>query len=78
MFLYHGITNYVAVHLLAQRSKLIVAPVAVLLAVALATTSYYLVEIRFLRLKAKFIGRSIRLPRAISTWKYRLTPAGSK
>jgi peptidoglycan/LPS O-acetylase OafA/YrhL len=78
MFLYHGITNYVAIHLVGQKSKLAVVPIAVLLAVGAGTISYYLVELKFLRLKERFIGKPAAAPQQLTPWKYEMAPARSE
>jgi peptidoglycan/LPS O-acetylase OafA/YrhL len=57
MFLYHLLAIQVTAYLLPQRSLLRTTPVAVLLTVLMGTCSYYLIELRFLRLKSKFIVR---------------------
>ena len=57
MFLFHVFANDLAKHvLLPHRPLIIVTPVAIALAVAMGTASYYLIEARFLRLKPKFGG----------------------
>lgn len=58
MFLYHVFGNQVVKHFLGRTSMLLEIPAAVTLAVLAGTVSYYLVEIRFLRLKARFGGLS--------------------
>jgi peptidoglycan/LPS O-acetylase OafA/YrhL len=55
MFLYQAVTNYWATHLLKNHSRLVVAVAAVSLALLLGSMSYYAVELRFLRLKTRFI-----------------------
>jgi peptidoglycan/LPS O-acetylase OafA/YrhL len=57
MFLYHLLAIQVTTYLLPQRSLPRTTPVAVLLTVLMGTCSYYLIELRFLRLKSKFIVR---------------------
>ena len=55
MFLYQSVTNYWATHLLKNHSRWLVFAAATALAILLGSVSYYLVELRFLRLKTKFI-----------------------
>ncbi|MGH9515531.1 MAG: acyltransferase family protein [Terriglobales bacterium] len=61
MFLYQAVTNYWATHLLKNHSRSVVVAAALSLAVLLGSASYYLIELRFLRLKTKFIrgGRKV-------------------
>ncbi len=66
MFLYHPLANELAKHYLHHRSILLIAPTAVALAVLMGTCSYYLIELRFLRLKSKFIGQR---ERRVLNWK---------
>jgi peptidoglycan/LPS O-acetylase OafA/YrhL len=55
MFLYQAVTNYWATHLLKNHSRLVVAAAAVSLALLLGSLSYYAVELKFLRLKTRFV-----------------------
>ncbi len=57
MFLYHGFTNRLAVYLLKGSPKFVVVIAAICLATLCGTVSFYLIELRFLRLKSKFPGR---------------------
>jgi peptidoglycan/LPS O-acetylase OafA/YrhL len=61
MFLYHPFANELTKHYLHHHSMLLIAPTAVALAILMGTCSYYLIELRFLRLKSQFIGRKERL-----------------
>jgi len=77
MFLYHVFANEFVRHFMAHRSIFLIAPTAVALAVLMGTASYYLVEIRFLRSKARFGGRPIPIsgdvPVKVATPSYQLT-----
>jgi len=61
MFLYQAVTNYWASHIFKDRSKFVVVAAAVSLAVLLGSLSYYAIELRFLRLKTKFVRGGSRL-----------------
>jgi peptidoglycan/LPS O-acetylase OafA/YrhL len=54
VFLYHGFTNRAAVLLLKGSSKYAIAPVAIGFAIAAGSISYYLIELKFLKLKSRF------------------------
>ncbi len=61
VFLFHVFANDLAKHvLLPHRPLIIVTPVAIALAAGMGTLSYYLIEIRFLRLKSRFEGKTNR------------------
>jgi peptidoglycan/LPS O-acetylase OafA/YrhL len=61
MFLYQAVTNYWAAHIFKDRSRFVVVAAAVSLAVLLGSLSYYAIELRFLRLKTKFVRGGTRL-----------------
>jgi peptidoglycan/LPS O-acetylase OafA/YrhL len=54
MYLYHGLADDAAMHILKGKSLWLVAPAAVLIATCFASASYFVVEKPFLRLKSKF------------------------
>jgi peptidoglycan/LPS O-acetylase OafA/YrhL len=55
MFLFHVFTNGLVQRAIGHQSKLIVAPVAIGLAILLGSISHYAVELKFLRLKSRFV-----------------------
>lgn len=57
MFLYQGVTNYWANRMFADRSRLVVIAVAVSLAIVVGSASYYIIELKFLKLKSKLVRR---------------------
>jgi peptidoglycan/LPS O-acetylase OafA/YrhL len=61
MFLYQALSNKLAQSWMSHSSMLLIAPTAVALAVLMGTCSYYLIELRFLRLKSKFTGQQERV-----------------
>jgi peptidoglycan/LPS O-acetylase OafA/YrhL len=71
MFLYHGFTNRLAVYLLKGSPKFVVVITAICLATLCGTVSFYLIELRFLRLKSKFPGKT----RALATPQATTQPA---
>jgi peptidoglycan/LPS O-acetylase OafA/YrhL len=78
MFLYQAVTNYWATHIFKDRSRFVVVAAAVSLAVLLGSVSYYAIELRFLRLKTKFVrgDRKVRQSPAAGSYS-RLQPEES-
>ena len=61
MFLYQAVTNLMASNLLGHRVRFsVVVIAAVAMAVLLGSASYYAVEVKFLKLKSRFVGRGSR------------------
>jgi peptidoglycan/LPS O-acetylase OafA/YrhL len=72
MFLYQAVTNYWATHLFKDRSGFVIVAAAVSLAVLLGSASYYAIELRFLRLKTKFVrgGGKVRQSAAAELYSH--------
>ena len=54
MYLYHGLANDLALRAFRGRTLWLIAPAAIAIGIVFASTSYFVVEKPFLRLKSKF------------------------
>jgi peptidoglycan/LPS O-acetylase OafA/YrhL len=54
MYLYHGLANDLALRAFRGRTLWLIAPAAIVIGIVFASTSYFVVEKPFLRLKSKF------------------------
>jgi peptidoglycan/LPS O-acetylase OafA/YrhL len=74
MFLYHMFANRLVIVLFGMHSLWFRLPAVIAVSVLFGTSSYYLIENRFLRLKTKFEREALQKPTAASPRSNRLWP----
>jgi peptidoglycan/LPS O-acetylase OafA/YrhL len=78
MFLYHMLANRLVIVLFGMHSLWFRLPLVIAVSVLFGTSSYYLIENRFLRLKAKFERGTLKKSTAASLRPNRLWPITSR